>query len=97
MKGKIFTVDVFHYEKKHAFSTFAEVGDIDNVRMADRSSGACLSFEARDSFTFLKVLVVEDVRPHSFYRDATRDQVLIAREINLAHRAAAESFFEQVS
>jgi hypothetical protein len=64
--------------------------------MADGSSGASLAFEARDRFAFLQHFVAEYVRPDSFDSDLARDEVFVAREINLAHRAATETFFQQV-
>ena len=43
------------------------------------------------------LLVVQDVRTDRFYSNAAGEQVLVAGEINLAHRTATESFFKEVA
>src|ERR1043166_5594058 len=92
-----FALDVFHHEEEHAFRALAEVVDVDDVRMTNRRGGASFALEARDGFAFLQIFVVENVRADCFDGDLPREQVLIAREINLAHRTAPETFLEQVS
>jgi hypothetical protein len=64
--------------------------------MANRCCGASFAFETRDRFTLLQHFIVEDVRPDSLDRYATGDEILIAREIDLAHRAASEAFLQQI-
>ena len=48
-----FTFDVFHHEKEHAVSALAEVGDVNDVGMANRRGGACFTFKTSDGFAFL--------------------------------------------
>jgi hypothetical protein len=92
-----FTVDVFHHQKKYAVGTLAKVGDVDDIRMTDRGSRASFAFEARNRFAFLQHFVVKNVRANGLDRNAPGNQVLIAREINLAHSASAETFLQQVT
>src|SRR5688572_22395926 len=91
---KRFAFNVLHHEKKHAVGTLAEVSYVYDIRVPNRGGGTSLAFEARDSLAFLEVFVIENVGADSLYRDAASQQVLIAGEIDLAHRAAAKSFFE---
>jgi hypothetical protein len=66
-----------------------KVSHTDDVLVTNRSRGARFTFKARDGFTILEIFVIENVRPNSFDCDLASNEVLVAREINLAHRAAA--------
>ena len=91
------TLDVFHHQKENAFFTLAKVGDRDDVVMLNRSGGARLAFEAGDRFAFLQVLIREHVRANGFHRDAPRNQIFIARQIHLAHRAAPQTLLQTIT
>jgi hypothetical protein len=65
----------------------AKVGYVDDVWMANRSRGACLPFKPRNRFALLHVLIAEYVGANSLHCYLASDQVLIAREVNLAHGA----------
>src|SRR5215216_6049000 len=86
-----FTLHVLHHQKEHAFCAFTEVIDVDDVWVTDRRCRPRFAFEARDCFAFLKIFVVENVGTNCFYRDLSREQILIACEIDLAHRTASET------
>src|SRR6185436_4006316 len=89
--------DKFHNEKEDAFLALAEIRNADDIRMLDRCSGTRLALEPRDRFTFLKILIRQNVRPNSFHRHAPRNQVFIARQIYLAHGAAAEALLKPIA
>jgi hypothetical protein len=63
----------------------------------NRCGGARFAFETSNGFAFLEIFVVENVGTNGFYGYLSREEILVASEINLAHRAAPETFFEQVS
>jgi len=65
--------------------------------MTDRSSRANLALKPRDCFTLLQHLVAEDVRANSLDGDAASNQILIARQVNLAHRAPAQALLQQIT
>src|SRR5262245_4975572 len=65
--------------------------------MTNRRRGTCFTFKARNSLAFLKILVAENIGTDSLNCDLASEQVLVACEINLAHCAATETFFEQVT
>jgi hypothetical protein len=65
--------------------------------VVNRRCGAGLAFKTSDRLTFHQVLVAEDVGPNGLNCYASRNEVLIAGEIDLAHGAAAESSFKQVT
>src|ERR1044072_3394088 len=88
--------DVFHHEKENTFLAFAEISHADHVRVLHGSRGAGLAFKARDGFTFLQVFVREHIRPNSFDGHAPRDEVFVAREIHLAHGAAAQTLLQTI-
>jgi hypothetical protein len=92
-----FAVNVFHHQKKYALRTLAEIRDINNVGMSDRSGRASFAFEARNRFTLLQHLVTENVGPNGLDGYATSYEILIARQIDLAHRTPAQTFLEQVT
>jgi hypothetical protein len=89
--------NVFHNQEQDAVSALAKIGYINNVGMTNGSSRARLAFESGDSFAFLQVLVGEYVGANCLDGDLSGHQVLIASQINLAHGAAAQTFFQQVS
>ena len=91
------TLDVFHHEKENAVATLAEVSHPDDIVMLNGSSGARFAFETRDGFALLQVFVRQHVRPNRFNGNAARDQILVPREIYLAHRASAKSFLQTVT
>src|ERR1041385_299390 len=86
-----FAFDVFHDEEEDTFFALAEVSYVDHIRMLNRCRSARFPFESRDGFAFLKILIRKDVGTNRLDRDATRDQVLITREINLTHRPATQT------
>jgi lipid-A-disaccharide synthase len=53
--------------------------------------------ETRDRFAFLQHLIVQDVRAHSFDRYLARNQILIARQVNLAHGSSSQALLKQVA
>jgi hypothetical protein len=90
-------LNIFHDEKEHSVRTLSEVRNIDDVGMLDGSCGPGLTLEARDRFTFLHVLVTEDIGPDGLYRNPPGDQILIACKVNLPHRSPANSLGQQVT
>src|SRR6185436_16049610 len=77
--------------------TFAEVGNVNYVWMTNGGGGASFAFESRDGFALLQHLIAEYVRANGLDGDLASDQILIASEIDLAHRSATESFLEPVT
>src|SRR5688500_15365467 len=65
--------------------------------MSNRSGSSGLALKSSNRFSFLQGLVAEDVWPDSLHRDAACDQILVARDINLAHRSAANTLLQQVT
>ena len=92
-----FAFDVFHHQKEDAFLALAKISHVNDVRMLNRGRGAGLALKPRDRFAFLEVFIREHVRPNCFHRDSPREQVFVARQIHLAHRAAAETFPEAIA
>jgi hypothetical protein len=92
-----FAVNVFHYQKKHAVRALAEVGNVNNVWMANRRGRTCLALKTGDSFAFLHVFIAEDVWPNGLYRHLPGNKILIPSEVNLTHGAAAESLLQKVT
>src|SRR5207253_9133172 len=64
---------------------------VDDVRMLNRGGGARFALESSDRFAFLQVFVRKDVGPDRLDRDASRQQVFVARQIDLAHRPTSET------
>src|SRR5207249_4229184 len=85
------------HQKKNAVRTLAEIRDVNDVWMTNGCGRAHFAFEAGNRFAFLKHFVIEYVRPDGLHRDATRQEILIARQIDLAHRAAAQSLLEEIT
>src|SRR5437868_7042858 len=48
-------------------------------------------------FSFLQIFIREHVGPDRFHRHATRHQILIARQIHLAHRAAPQTLLQMIT
>src|SRR6185503_10558088 len=92
-----FTLHVFHHEKEHTVSALSEIVNVNDVGMTNRCGGARFTFKTRDRFAFLQILVTENVRSNSLDCDLARQQVLIACEVNLAHRPATYTFLEQIT
>src|SRR5437762_25873 len=65
--------------------------------MTNRRRGPRFALKTRDGLAVLKIFVAENVGSHSFDGDLARHEVLVASEVNLAHRAATEPFFQQVA
>ena len=65
--------------------------------MSNRSSRAGFALKTRNRFAFLQVFVREYIRPDGFHGDLSGHQILIARVIDLAHRAAAQTFLQKVT
>src|SRR5437588_1834121 len=94
---KRLALHILHHEIEDAFGTLAEVRHVNDVRMADGSSRARLALETRDGLALLHVFIRENVRADGLDRDSPRDEILIARQIDLSHRAAPQTLFEQVA
>src|SRR5687768_5873704 len=92
-----FAFDVLHHEEEHTVRALAEVRHVDDVRVTNRRSGTRFALETCNRFAFLEIFVAQNVGTDSLYRYASGDEVLIASEIDLAHRAATEPFLEQVA
>jgi hypothetical protein len=94
---KSFALYVFHYQEEYALRALTEVRYIDDVGVPDRGRCACLALKTRDGFPFLQVFVAEYVRADSLHRYAARYQILVPREIDLAHGASTQPLLEQVT
>ena len=92
-----FPLDVFHHQKEDTFFTLAKVGHRDDVVMLNRSGGARLAFEPGNRFAFLQVLIREHIGPDRFHGNPSRNQVFIARQIHLAHRAAPQTLLQTIA
>src|SRR6185369_17216207 len=89
--------DVFHHQKEDAVRTFSEVCYVNNVWMSNGRSGASFTFESSDCFTFLEIFIVENIWPDGLDGDSPRLEILIAREVDLAHRTSSQTFFEKIT
>src|SRR6476469_2255830 len=94
---KTFTVDVFHHQEKDALGTLAEIRHVNYVGMPDRCCGAHFAFEACNRLSFLQHLIAENVGTNSLDSDASSYQVLIARQVNLSHRASSQALLQQIT
>jgi hypothetical protein len=94
---KCLAFDVFHHKIENAIVGFTVVGNTNGVWVLDRRGGLCLAFEARDRLAFLKVVARENVLANRFNRDLTGGKLVVVRQIDLAHRTAAETFGQQVA
>jgi hypothetical protein len=65
--------------------------------MLDRRGRLGLAFETGDCLTLGQIVAAENVRPDGLYGNAAGREFLIGGEIDLAHRSAAETAFEQIS
>src|SRR6266542_2530549 len=90
-------LDIFHYQEENAVRAFPEVRYVNNIWMANRSSGARLALEPCNCFSFLQVFVGEYARSDSFHSHLAGHKVLIAREINLTHGATTQPLLQQVT
>jgi hypothetical protein len=64
--------------------------------VTDGCGGSCLALEAGDGFAFLQAFITQYVWSDGFNGDLAREQILVAGEIDLTHRTASETFFEQI-
>jgi hypothetical protein len=84
---KALALNVFHYQEEDAFRALTEIGNVNNVGMTDRCGRSSLTLKSCDRFALNQVLIVKNVGPNSFDCDAPGDEILIAGQIDLAHRA----------
>src|SRR5437762_2626919 len=68
---KRFSLDVFHYQEKHALVALAKVGDVDDIRMLNRSGRTRFALEPRDRFAFLQVFIRKYVGTNRLDRNPT--------------------------
>ena len=66
-----FALNVFHHEKENSVGALSEISDVDDVGMSNGRGRACFALESSDGFTFLKIFVAKNVRPHCLYGDAS--------------------------
>ena len=92
-----FAFDVFHDQKKHPVVALAKVSHIDHVGMLNRRRGARLALKARYGFAFLQVFVRQHIGADCFHRHASRQKIFVAGEIDLAHRAAAQTLLKSIA
>ncbi len=67
---KRFAFHVFHHQKENTFVALAKVGDVDHVRVLNRSRGSGFPLKASDRLALLQVFVRKHVGPNRFDCDA---------------------------
>ena len=84
-------------EEEDAIGTLSKISYIHDVGVLDGSSGTSLAFETRDRLAFPQVLVAGMSGRTVFTRDTPGHQILILREIDLAHRAATQTLLQEIA
>ncbi len=89
--GQLVSLEIFHREEDVLRRGLTEIGDVDDVLVADPRGGLGLVQEALDELAATRVLVVEDLE---------RDDLLehdVAREVHRAHATLADASLDPVA